>query len=173
MTITSVRTDPDERTLTLVAESPVPVERLWAAFADPRQLERFWGPPSLPATFTSFDLRPGGRAHYRMTSPQGERFLALWDVLEVDGPHRIVFRDRFATEDGEVDPTLPDSRTVLSFEPTESGSRVTLTTSFDSAEDLDAMVEMGMVDGYTQAFAGLDTVLADLRGTALGRGTRT
>jgi uncharacterized protein YndB with AHSA1/START domain len=173
MTTTSVHTDPEQLTLTLVAEFPVPVERLWAAFVDPRQLERFWGPPSFPATFTSFDLRPGGRAHYRMTSPQGERFLALWDVTEVDEPHRIAFRDVFATEDGEVDPSLPAGRTVLSFEPLDTGSRVTVTSSFDSAEDLDAMVEMGMLEGYSQAFAQLDTVLADLREYALGKGTRT
>ncbi len=62
MPVTSVTTDPESLTITLVAEFPVPVQRLWDAFADPRQLERFWGPPGYPTTFDSFDLRPGGRA---------------------------------------------------------------------------------------------------------------
>ena len=44
MPITSVTSDPAALTLTVVAEYPVPVERLWEAYADPRQLERFWGP---------------------------------------------------------------------------------------------------------------------------------
>jgi uncharacterized protein YndB with AHSA1/START domain len=173
MPTTSVHTDPEELTMTLVAEFPVPVERLWGAFADPRQLERFWGPPGFPATFTSFDLRPGGRAHYRMTSPQGERFLSLWQVSEVDEPHRIVFRDLFATEEGEVDETMPGSATVLTFEPVGAGSRVTVTTTFTSSADLDQMLEMGMLEGYTEAFGQLDTVLADLREYALGKGTVT
>ena len=51
MPVTSVTTDPDALTMTLVGDFPVPVERLWDAFADPRQLERFWGPPGYPATF--------------------------------------------------------------------------------------------------------------------------
>ncbi|SOC87997.1 Uncharacterized conserved protein YndB, AHSA1/START domain [Curtobacterium sp. 314Chir4.1] len=173
MPTTSVHTDPEELTMTLVAAFPVPVERLWAAFADPRQLERFWGPPGFPATFTSFDLRPGGRADYRMTSPQGERFLSLWRISEVDEQRRIVFEDLFSTEDGAVDESMPGSETVLSFERVGDGSRVTVLTSFGSAADLDRMLEMGMLEGYTQAFGQLDTVLADLREYALGKGTVT
>jgi len=173
MPTTSVHTDPEELSMTLVAEFPVPVQRLWDAFADPRQLERFWGPPGLPATFTSFDLRPGGVAHYRMTSPQGERFTALWDVTEVDEPRRIAFRDLFATMDGSVDPSMPAGRTVLTFDATDTGSRVTVVSSFDSPADLDAMLEMGMLEGYQLAFGQLDTVLADLRDLVLGKGTVT
>lgn len=173
MPTTSVHTDPEELTMTLVAEFPVPVERLWGAFADPRQLERFWGPPGFPATFTSFDLRPGGRADYRMTSPQGERFLSLWRISEVDEPRRIVFEDLFSTEDGAVDESMPTSETVLSFDGVGSGSRVTVLTSFSSSADLDRMLEMGMLEGYSQAFGQLDTVLADLREYALGKGTVT
>ncbi len=173
MPTTSVHTDPEELTMTLVAEFPVPVERLWGAFADPRQLERFWGPPGFPATFTSFDLRPGGRADYRMTSPQGERFLSLWRISEVDEQRRIVFEDLFSTEDGAVDEAMPGSETVLSFERVGDGSRVTVLTSFGSSADLDRMLEMGMLEGYTQAFGQLDTVLADLREYALGKGTVT
>lgn len=171
MPTTSVHTDPEELTMTLVAEFPVPVERLWGAFADPRQLERFWGPPGFPATFTSFDLRPGGRADYRMTSPQGERFHALWQVTAVEEPDRITFRDLFANADGTVDESLPASETVLSFERVGEGSRVTVLTSFESSADLDAMIRMGMLEGYEQAFGQLDTVLADLREYALGKGT--
>ncbi|WFR67008.1 SRPBCC family protein [Curtobacterium flaccumfaciens] len=173
MPTTSVHTDPEELTMTLVAEFPVPVERLWGAFADPRQLERFWGPPGFPATFTSFDLRPGGRADYRMTSPQGERFHAVWQIIEVEEPRRITFRDLFSDAEGTVDESLPASDTVLSFDSSGSGSRVTVLTSFASSADLDAMLEMGMLEGYEQAFGQLDTVLADLREYALGKGTVT
>jgi len=173
MPTTSVHTDPEALTLTLVAEFPVPVERLWGAFADPRQLERFWGPPGFPATFTTFDLRPGGRADYRMTSPQGERFHAVWQVDEVDEPRRIVFRDLFSDAEGTVDESLPASDTVMTFDAVGDGSRVTVLTSFASTADLEQMLQMGMLEGYTQAFGQLDAVLADLREYALGKGTVT
>lgn len=170
MPVTSVHTDPEALTTTLVADFPVPVERLWGAFTDPRQLERFWGPPSYPATFSEFDLRPGGRARYDMTGPDGEVYRSVWLVIAVDAPTRLAFDDLFATEDGEVDAAQPPSTSVLDFEPTESGSRVRITTTFPTAEALETLLAMGMEQGFTEAFGQLDRVLADLREYALGTG---
>ncbi|HIE62456.1 MAG TPA: ATPase, partial [Microbacterium sp.] len=51
MPVTSVTTDPEALTMTLVGDFAAPVERLWRAFTEPAQLERFWGPPGWPATF--------------------------------------------------------------------------------------------------------------------------
>ena len=118
MPVTSMSTDPEALTMTLVADFPVPVERLWGAFADPRKLERFWGPPGYPATFGTYDLRPGGIAHYWMTSPEGERFYGRWDFAEVEEPQRIVAADSFADAQGEADASMPAGRMTLTFEAT-------------------------------------------------------
>ena len=61
MTVTSVDTDLDTLTLTLIADFTAPIEQVWQLWADPRQLERWWGPPTYPATFTRHDLSPGSR----------------------------------------------------------------------------------------------------------------
>ena len=68
MPVTDVTTDPEALTMTLTADFAAPVERVWDAFTDPRQLERFWGPPGWPATFPAFDFTVGGKAVYFMTS---------------------------------------------------------------------------------------------------------
>ncbi len=60
MPILSVSSNAEALSLTVVGEYPVPLDRLWAAWVDPRQLERFWGPPTWPATFTRHDMVPGG-----------------------------------------------------------------------------------------------------------------
>ncbi len=70
MPLTSVTRDTDALTLTMVADFPAGVERLWEAYVDPRQLERFWGPPTYPATFTRHDAAGGGRSAYTMTGPR-------------------------------------------------------------------------------------------------------
>jgi len=172
MPVTSVTTDPEALTLTLVADFPVPVQRLWAAFADARQLERFWGPPGYPATFLDFDLSPGNRASYWMTGPDGEQFHAFWDILEVDEPRSIVVSDRFADNNGDADDSMPTVRMSLTFESTAEGSRVTNVSSFESADALEKVLAMGMAEGITQGFAQLDVVLAELREYALGKGTQ-
>jgi uncharacterized protein YndB with AHSA1/START domain len=173
MPVTSVTTDPEALTMTLVSDFPVPVERLWDAFADPRKLERFWGPPGYPATFGAYDLRPGGIAHYWMTSPEGERFYGRWDFEEIDEPSRIVARDAFADADGGIDASIPPGRMTLTFESTATGSRLTAVSASPTAEALEQVIAMGQVEGMTQAFGQLDTVLADLREYALGKGTET
>lgn len=71
MTITSVQKDTEDLSMTLAAEFDAPTERVWQLWDDPRQLERWWGPPTYPATVTSHDLRPGGRVEYHMTGPEG------------------------------------------------------------------------------------------------------
>jgi uncharacterized protein YndB with AHSA1/START domain len=173
MPVTEVNTDAEALTMTLTAEFPAPIERLWEVFTDPRQLERFWGPPGYPATFTSFDLTVGGRARYHMTSPQGEKYHATWEFLELDGPRSFTVLDSFADEDGNVNEELPTSRMTLVFEPTATGSRLESVTRFTSAEALEQVVAMGMIEGTTMAIDQLGRVLEGLRAYAQGKGTQT
>ncbi len=173
MPVTDVTTDPEALTMTLTAEFPAPVERVWEAFTDPRQLERFWGPPGYPATFTSFHPVVGGHARYLMTSPKGEKFHAKWEFLEIDEPRAITVLDSFADENGDVLEDMPTSRMTLTFAPTESGSRLESVTHFTSAEALEQVIAMGMVEGTTMALNQLDRVLQDLREYAAGKGTQT
>jgi uncharacterized protein YndB with AHSA1/START domain len=172
MPVTSVNTDPEALTMTLVADFPVGPERLWKAFTDPRQLERFWGPPGWPATFTKFDFVPGGVANYAMTGPRGETSAGRWEFLKIDASEGYEVLDTFADESGEPSPDMPASRMTFGFAATESGSRLTSVTYFPSADALEQLVGMGMVEGATMAMSQLDTVLADLREYSQGKGTQ-
>ena len=73
MTVISVVKDADARTLTITARFDAPIGRVWQVWSDPRQLERWWGPPAYPATVPEHDLAPGGTVAYFMTGPEGER----------------------------------------------------------------------------------------------------
>ena len=50
MTVISSAADPQALTMTFVAEFAAPPARVWQVWEDPRQLERWWGPPTWPAT---------------------------------------------------------------------------------------------------------------------------
>jgi uncharacterized protein YndB with AHSA1/START domain len=173
MPVTDVTTDADALTMTLTAEFAAPVERLWTAFTDPRQLERFWGPPGWPATFTAFDLSVGGRADYHMTSPRGEKAGGSWEFLEIDEPNGFSVLDSFVGEDGRPAEGMPTMRMVFSFEPTASGSKLVNTSYFTSADALEQVVSMGAVEGSTMALNQLDRVLQSLREYSEGKGTQT
>lgn len=173
MPVTDVVTDPEALTLTLIADFAAPAERVWTAFTEPRQLERFWGPPGYPATFDTFDFEVGGTAIYHMTSPRGERSYGSWEFLSIDPTTSFSVLDRFADAHGTALDDMPATRVTFAFEPTADGSRMRSTTTFTSAEALEQLVAMGMIEGATMALNQLDRVLEGLRAYAQGKGTRT
>src|SRR5215211_1386621 len=67
MTLKDVKKDPANLSMVVTAEFNAPVQRVWQLWADPRQLERWWGPPTYPATVVDHDLVPGGTVNYFMT----------------------------------------------------------------------------------------------------------
>ena len=163
MPVTSVTRDPDALTMTVVADFPVGVARLWEAYLDPRQLERFWGPPTYPAVFLRHDAAPGGLSAYAMTGPAGDVSRGYWRWLTVE-PHRLFeVLDGFAHPDGSPNTAMPSMRMVFRFEETPTGARVTTTTFFATTAELESLLEMGMEQGLTLAMGQMDQVLADLR----------
>jgi uncharacterized protein YndB with AHSA1/START domain len=164
MTVTSVQRDPDTMTMTITSEFDATVKRVWQLWDDPRQLERWWGPPAYPATFVDHDLSPGGTASYYMTGPEGDQPHGYWRVTAVDAPHRLEFEDGFADDEGKPNPDLPITtcRVTLDETPT-GGTRMTIASAFPSVEAMEQMLAMGMEEGMREALGQIDTILAPTR----------
>jgi uncharacterized protein YndB with AHSA1/START domain len=156
MPLTSVTKDAAELTLTVVGDYPVPQQRLWDAFADPRQLERFWGPPTWPATFTRHDLRVGGRAEYFLSGQNGEMWSGSWKFTAVNPISSFEAHDG---EDNAGDENMP-SAMKFTFDATPTGSRLTIVTRFSSVEAMELAIP-GMEEGLRAAMPQLDAVLAE------------
>jgi uncharacterized protein YndB with AHSA1/START domain len=162
MTVTAVRKDPHALTMILTAEFDAPPTRVWELWADPRQLERWWGPPTYPATFTQHDLAPGSRVEYHMTGPEGDQSRGYWEVLEADAPHRLVFRDGFANADGTPNADLPMNTAHVRIEEVGHGrTRMSIESVFPSTEAMEQVLGMGMEEGLTQAVGQIDAILAE------------
>jgi uncharacterized protein YndB with AHSA1/START domain len=162
MTVTAIHKDPKALTMTISAEFDAPPERVWQLWADPRQLERWWGPPTYPATFTSHDLSVGSRIEYHMTGPEGDQPRGFWDVLEADPPRRLVFRDGFANEDGTPNEALPVGEGRVTIEPIGGGrTRMSIENLFPSTEAMEQVLAMGMEEGMKEAIGQIDAILAE------------
>jgi uncharacterized protein YndB with AHSA1/START domain len=156
MPLTSVTKDAARLTLTVVGDYPVPQRRLWDAFADPRQLARFWGPPAFPATFTRHDFKVGGRAEYFLTLPEGKKWSGSWKFTAM---HPISSFEAHDGEDNAEDQNMPASM-KFAFETTATGSRMTIVTQFSSVEAMEQTIP-GMEEGLRAAMPQLDAVLAE------------
>jgi len=169
MPVSSVEKDLDQLTITIVADFTAPLRRLWDAYTDPRQLERFWGPPTYPAKFLRHDAVAGGRSVYAMTGPEGDVHYGCWDWTSADAPRAFEVLDRFSDAAGVPNLDLPTTRVEFSFDETNGGSRLRTTSYFDSLEHMQQLIDMGMLEGTRQAMAQIDAVLADLTSFATER----
>lgn len=161
MTFIEAAKDPEALTMTMVAEFDRPAERVWRLWQDPRQLERWWGPPGWPATFTRHDFTVPGRSNYHMTGPDGEKAHGWWSWLEIQEPTRLRVEDGFADEQGEPTGDLGSTTFTVTLEPSGGGTRMSIVSQFESAEQLQAMSEMGMEEGMKQSLGQIDAILAE------------
>ncbi|MGB3170818.1 MAG: SRPBCC domain-containing protein [Rhodococcus sp. (in: high G+C Gram-positive bacteria)] len=159
MTVMSTQQNAEELSFTIVAEFDAKVERVWQIWADPRQLERWWGPPTWPATFESFDFTPGGKASYYMVGPDGEKARGWWLLTSIDAPTTLSFDDGFADDNGEPVASMGITRAVVTIEDIGGRTRMTTTSKFESAEQMQKMIDMGMEEGMTEAMSQIDDLL--------------
>ena len=132
MSVTSVDKNLDSLTITLVADFDAPIERVWQLWADPRKLERWWGPPSYPATVEKHDLTPGGDVTYFMTGPDGDQPRGWWRVTSVNPPKSLEFTDGFANQDGTPNADMPITRVHMQLTEHGGGTRMELRSVFES-----------------------------------------
>ena len=166
MTVIAVRKDIEALTLALDAEFEASPERVWQLWADARQLERWWGPPTYPATFTAHDLTPGRRVEYYMTGPEGDQPRGYWEILEADPPRSLAFRDGFANEDGSANDELPMTSARVTIKDIGGGrTRMTLESTYPDTESMEKLLAMGMEQGLVEAVGQIDAILTEIPST--------
>jgi uncharacterized protein YndB with AHSA1/START domain len=169
MSIVSVEKDFDSLTLILVADFDAPIERVWQLWADPRLLERWWGPPTHPATVVDHDLAPGGAVTYVMTGPGGEKSRGWWRVTSVDAPESLEFTDGFADRDGTPIAELPITTVRMRLTEHDGGSRMELRFIFDSREHMERLEHRGAFEVFPQSVGQMDALLTRDDARARGR----
>ncbi len=161
MTVISTEKNPEALSLTLVAEFDAGVERVWQLWEDPRRLERWWGPPTWPATFGKHEFFPGGRSGYYMTGPDGEKAHGWWEFTAIEAPRHIGFDDGFADSEGNPSGDMGTTHATVTLESMGARTRMTLQSTFESEEQLEQMVAMGMEEGLKGAIGQMDGILAE------------
>ena len=160
MTITSVDTDYNARTVTLIAEFDHPIDQVWELWSDPRKLERWWGPPGYPATVEQHTLIPGGEVTYYMTGPEGDQHWGRWRITSVDPPRSLQFTDACVDPDGTPLEDSPRSEISIRLLVHERGTRMEMLVTYETREDMRRIVDRGTVEGWKQALGQTDRLLA-------------
>jgi uncharacterized protein YndB with AHSA1/START domain len=161
MTVSSVTTDPVALTMTIVANFNESVERVWELWSNPRLLERWWGPPTYPATMTLFEFVPGGKVSYFMSGPAGEVEPGWWQFTLIEAPHRIEFDNGIADEGGLPRKDMPSMKVRVALDEAAPGTtRMVVETQFPSTEAMEIFLTMGMKEGLSSAIGQMDVLFA-------------
>jgi uncharacterized protein YndB with AHSA1/START domain len=134
-----------------------PRELVWKAWTDPRQMAQWWGPHNFTTPVCEMDVRVGGAYRIVMRSTDGREFPVKGIFREVVEPERLVMTmDRGP---GEKNPAGELLQTVT-FENRDGKTRLAILTRFESVAIRDAMVRMGMNEGWSQSLERLAATIA-------------
>jgi uncharacterized protein YndB with AHSA1/START domain len=159
MTVLNTSKDPGALTMTVVAEFAASPDQVWGVWEDPRKLERWWGPPTYPATFTRHEFVVGGQSRYHMTGPAGETPRGWWRIDSLEHPHRISFANGLAGDDGEPAAGIEPMAGKVTFSDLDGGTRMTVVTQFTDVDQMEKMLGMGMQEGMVGAISQIDALL--------------
>ncbi len=153
--------DAEALTLTTICEFAAPPEQVWQAWADPRKLERWWGPPGYPTVFTRHDFVVPGGTTFVMTLPGGEEFTLYWHYRVIEPMSRIVAVDGRSEAEGGGTDGLPGAADMeITFTPIETGTRMQVVQRFGTAEGLEQQLTMA-TDEETRVYWGrIDDLVA-------------
>jgi uncharacterized protein YndB with AHSA1/START domain len=159
MTVMSSEKDVTSLTLVFVVELHATPERVWELWENPRQLEKWWGPPTYPATFVRHDFEVGGESRYFMTGPEGEIAPGWWRIESLNKPKGLTFANGIAGDDGEPRPDMEPMAASMSLEEVDGRTRMTVTSRFIDAKQMEKYLEMGMEEGMAGALSQIDALL--------------
>ncbi len=153
--------DFENATVTVTRTFSAPKNKVWEAWTTQELLEQWWAPLPWKAVTKSFDFRVGGHWHYYMAGPQGEKEWCYVGYEEIEPEVSFGAKDGFCDENMNIRPDMPNMYWKNLFEEVDGETRVTVTTTLASAEDLQKLVEMGFEEGFTMGLNQLERLLSE------------
>ncbi|CAN7522655.1 SRPBCC domain-containing protein [Paenibacillus sp. LjRoot153] len=160
----------EDKVLILEREFNAPRELVFQAFTQAEHLKHWWGPRGWTLPVCHVDFRVGGVWHYCMKCEdknQGDYYgMESWGkgvYSEIVVPEKIVYVDFFSDAEGNEAENMPSTRVTLTFIETETGTKVINRGEYASAESLQQVLDMGMMEGITDTWDRLSEHLASIQ----------
>lgn len=167
MSDVKVTKDLENKKLIIEFTANGPLEKVWLAYAQKDMFEKWWGPEGWETTAKEFDFVPGGRVHYGMKcvdENQGEWFGQIsWGVMQietVEDGKRFTYKDYFSDEAGVLNEEMPALTVTNEFFEEDGKTKIVSTSLADSAEQIEQLIKMGMIEGFSSQLNKLDDLVS-------------
>ena len=165
---TKVTKDLAAKTLTIERTFDAPKEKLWQAYTDKDWFVKWWGPEGWKTTVKEFDFRVGGRTHYSMKcvdEKQGEWFgQESWGIMAydaIDELNSFGYKDYFSDAEGTTKQDMPSLKITNTFVEEDGKTTIVSVSHADSAEDIEKLLAMGMVEGFDSQLNKLEQLVTE------------
>jgi uncharacterized protein YndB with AHSA1/START domain len=142
-------------------------DKVWAAYADKDMFEKWWGPEGWETTTKEFNFTAGGDVHYGMKcvdKNQGDWFgQTSWGVMkiqDVDTTNSFTYMDYFSDEQGVLNEEMPALKVTNEFFEEDGKTKIVSTSFADTSEQIEQLINMGMIEGFSSQLNKLDQLLA-------------
>lgn len=155
----SITADMQTNRLTIRRSFDAPKALVWDCYTKADLLDQWFAPEPLTARTKSMEFGEGGHWHFAMIDPDGTEYWARFDYETIDPTDSYRARDAFSDETGAVNSEMPVSIWDVTFEDSALSTVVQIVATYESAEAMQSVRDMGMEDGMKSVFERLDSLL--------------
>jgi uncharacterized protein YndB with AHSA1/START domain len=154
--------DKQKNTLTVKREFVAKRQLVWDCYTKSELLDQWFAPKPFITKTKSMDFSEGGHWLYAMIDPEGKEYWGRMDYCTIHPIENYTAFDGFCDESGTLNPELPRASWDVVFIEASQHSYVHTLVSYNSLQDLETVIQMGMQEGLTSTLQRLDELLLTL-----------
>lgn len=154
--------DKEKNTLTIKREFAANRQLIWDCYTKAELLNQWFAPKPFSTKTKSMDFIEGGHWHYAMIEPNGTEYWGYTEYQDISPIDYYRSIDAFSDSKGTINPDLPRARWHVQFTDEGAHSKVTTVVTYNSLEDIETVVNMGMEEGMISTLECLDELLITL-----------
>jgi uncharacterized protein YndB with AHSA1/START domain len=155
--------DKEKNTLTIRREFAADRKLVWDAYTKSEILNQWFAPKPFTTKTKSMSFREGGYWLYAMIDPAGPEYWGRMDYEKIRPIDQYSGLDAFSDENGNINTELPRAHWLVSFSDLGENTLVETVVTYNSLNDLEQVINMGMKDGLTSTMEKLDELLLTLK----------
>jgi len=155
--------DKENNTLTIVREFEAERQLIWDCYTKQELLDKWFAPKPLTTKTKSMDFRNGGHWHYAMVTPEGDEYWGYTEYHDINPIDYYRTLDAFSDSEGNINEDLPRAKWHVQFSDRGENTVVNTVVTYNSLNELEKVINMGMKDGLISTLEKLDELLATFK----------
>lgn len=155
--------DKEKNTLTIRREFAADRQLVWDCYTKQELLDQWFAPKPFTTKTKSMDFKNGGHWHYAMIDQNGNHYWNWMDYNNIKPIDYYETLDAFCNEAGEINTDLPRAKWEVTFTDKGENAVVETIVYYNSLNDLETVINMGMQEGMMSTLEKLDELLVTLK----------